>query len=48
MYTPHTSPMSLEGEDLLARLGIPYLHCMIVATGDDAYAIGTVGHTIHG
>src|SRR5437764_1078673 len=35
--------MSLEREELLAGLGIPQLHVSVIATGGNAFSIGTKG-----
>ena len=34
----------LEGEDLLARGGVPHLHRLVLAAADDAFAVGAERH----
>ena len=34
----------LEGEEFLARGGVPHLHRLVLAAGDDAFAVGAERH----
>src|SRR5262249_12920816 len=38
------SAVPLQGEDLLAGLGIPNLHCLVTGTAGEALAVRTEGH----
>ena len=44
---PHPACVTLEGEEFLARPGVPHLHGLVLAAGDDASAVGAERHAPH-